>query len=117
MKSQNQIAIIAKTILTHLKDSGQIDLLGEVVDLLRSSDEYKHSKNHVILTSAVALDSTELKGITAYLDKTVGDSYLLVKNVDASLVGGFTLQVNDTFIDASVLGKINLVSNKLSAKD
>lgn len=113
----NQADIIAKTILTHLKESGQISLIGSVVDVLKNSVEYKNSKSHVVVTSAIALDAGELKGIKTYLDRVVGDSYDLVEIVDKSLVAGFTLQVNDTFIDASVLGKINSVSNKLTAKD
>lgn len=113
----NQADIIAKTILTHLKESDQLSLIGSVVDILKASPEYKNSKSHVVVTSATALDSTELKGIKSYLDKVVGDAYDLVEAVDKSLVAGFTLQVNDMFIDASVLGKINSVSNKLTAKD
>ena len=113
----NRADIIAKTILTHLKESGQTALIGSVVDSLINSSEYKNSKSHVVVTSAVGLDATELKGITAYLDKSVGSSYELIQSVDSSLVAGFTLQVNDTFIDASVLGKINSVQNKLTAKE
>lgn len=113
----NQADIIAKTILTHLKESNQIGLISDVVDALKKSSEYKNSKNHVVVTSATALDTAELKGITQYLDQSVGSSYELVQSVDSKLVAGFTLQVNDTFIDASVLGKINSVQNKLTAKE
>lgn len=113
----NQAEIIAKTILTHLKSVGQMELVGEVVDALRNSSEYKNSKSHVVVTSALKLDSVELKGIKSYLDKSISESYELVEIVDPALVAGFTLQINDTFIDSSVLGKINSVQNKLTAKD
>ena len=113
----NKIDIIAATIINHLKGSGQIDLIGGVVDALKNSSEYKNSKSRVVVTSAIPLDSSDLKGIRDYLDKLVGKEYELKELVDVSLVAGFTLQVGDTFIDASVLGKINSVSNKLSAKE
>jgi F-type H+-transporting ATPase subunit delta len=113
----NQAAVIAKTILTHLKSTGSMSLIGEVVDILKNSSEYKNSKSHVIVTSALKLDASELKGIKSYLDKNLTESYELVEQIDPSLVAGFTLQINDTFIDASVLGKINSVQNKLTAKD
>lgn len=113
----NKIDIIAATIINHLKESGQIDLIGGVVDAIKNSSEYKNSKSHVVVTSAIALDSGDLKGISAYLNKIIRTEYELIQLVDKSLVAGFTLQVNDTFIDASVLGKINSVSNKLTAKD
>lgn len=113
----SQADIIAKTIISHLKNAGQTDLIGGVVEALKKSSEYKNSKSHVVVTSAVALDATELKGINTYLGKSVGNEYQLIQIVDPSLLAGFTLQVNDTFIDASVLGKINSVSNKLTAKE
>lgn len=112
-----QVDIIVSTILAHLKQTGQTALIGKVVDALKNSSEYKNSKSHVVVTSAIALDTTELKGINAYLSKQIGDEYELVCLIDKALVAGFTLQVNDTFIDASVLGKINSIQNKLTAKD
>lgn len=113
----NQADVIAATLIAHLKNNGQISLLGDVVNVLLKSSEYKNSKNHVVISSAVTLDPSELKGINEYLGKTLGSGYELIEVVDPSLVGGFTLQINDTFIDASILGKINAVSNKLIAKD
>ena len=108
---------IAKTILSYLKDSGSPQLIGEVVDLLRSSSEYKNSQNRVVVTSAAQLDPTEQQGIKGYLASVLTGSYELEQIVDPGLVAGFTLQINDTFIDASILGKINSVQNKLTAKD
>lgn len=113
----NQADIIASTLISHLKNSNQIELIGGVVDALLKSSEYKNSKSHVVVSSAIPLDQTELKGIAAYLNKAIGSEYELQEIVDPTLVAGFTLQINDTFIDASVLGKINLVSNQLTAKD
>ncbi len=108
---------IANTIVAHLKAQGQLELLTQVVDILKASEAYKNSKNRVVITSAVALDASEIKQITAYLKSSLGVDYELVKLVDPSLLAGFTLQVNDTFIDASVLGKINMVQNTLTAKE
>ena len=113
----DQAGKIATTIIAHLKSQGQLELLGPVVDILRSSDAYKNSQNRVVVTSAVALDSAEIKQIGNYLKSSIGVDYDLVKKVDPLLVAGFTLQVNDTFIDASVLGKINMVQNQLTAKE
>lgn len=113
----DQAGKIATTIIAHLKSQGQLELLGPVVDILKASDAYKNSQNRVVVTSAVALDSAEIKQIGSYLKSRVGTDYDLVKVIDPGLVAGFTLQVNDTFIDASVLGKINMVQNQLTAKE
>ena len=113
----DQSALIAKTILSHLKSSNQLSLLPSVVDALRGSPEYQSSHTRVVLTSAAPLDDSQLKGVKSYLAKVAGQSYTLVKLIDPDLLAGFTLQLNDTFIDASVIGKINTVQNKLTAKD
>lgn len=110
-------AQIATTIITHLRSRGQLDLLGHVIDILKASEAYKNSQNRVVVTSALALDTGEIKKITSYLKSIVGTDYDLIKIVDSALVGGFTLQVNDTFIDASILGKINMVQNQLTTKE
>lgn len=113
----NQIAAIVKTILSHLKQSGQLDLLPGVVEGLQKSPEYQNSKNRVMLTSASSMTTPELAQVHRYLKKSLGSAYDLTQIIDPQLVGGFTLQINDTFIDASVLGKINSVHNKLAAKE
>lgn len=112
-----QATTIAKTILSHLKANGQLGLISDIVEIIKNSSEYKNSHHHVVVTSAIALSPKETKSLKLYLDKKIGKSYSLEGVIDPSLLAGFTLQINDTFIDASVLGKINLVSNKLSTKE
>jgi|GEM_PF-3398294 len=113
----DQATVIAKTLLAHLKEKGEIQLISQIVDLLVASPEYRNSKSRVTLTSVTQLDSAQLNNIKSYLEKSIGKDYEFVTLIDQSLVAGFTLQINDTFIDASILGKINSVSNKLTAKD
>lgn len=113
----NQAQRVVTTLLTHLRSNDQLGLLPDVVEMLKNSSEYKNSQNRVVVTSATKLDASELKQLKAYLVKSIGGQYELIEAQDPSLLAGFTLQVNDTFIDASVLGKINSVSNKLTAKD
>lgn len=110
--------LIVKTILSHLESTGQLDLLGEVVDALKNTTHYKNSKNRVVVTSATVLDTSELKSIKSYLVKSLnGEDFELKELLDPTLLAGFTLQINDTFIDASVLGKINMVQNQLTTKE
>ena len=113
----DQAGNIAKTILSHLKAKGQLGLIANIVETLKNSPEYKNSQYHVVVTSAVSLDPKTTKNLTSYLDKKIGRAYSLDQVIDSSLLAGFTLQINDNFIDASVLGKINTISNKLTAKD
>lgn len=108
---------IVATLLTHLKNSGDLELLPEIVAQLTHSSEYGRSVHKVILTSATKFESSHRKTIEAYVKKQLGHAYDLREVIDPSLVGGFTLQINDTLIDASVLGKINSLQAKLAIKD
>lgn len=113
----DQASLIAKTIVTHLRESNQITLLTQVIDALKSTSEFKNSQNHVLLTSAIPLTPKEVVSFRKYLNQKIVQAYDLVQVVDSSLVAGFTLQINDTFVDASILGKINSLQNKLTAKE
>lgn len=114
---QSQTVKLATTLIAHLKSAGQLDLLPQLVEALSASPEYKRAQNKVVVTSAVKLEGKELKQIETYVQKQVGAEYSFENIVDPSLVAGFTLQVNDTLIDASFLGKINAMQNTLYAKD
>ena len=113
----NQANKLAATLIAHLKRSGELSLLPQIVASLKSSTEYQQAQNRAVVTSAAALDATERKGIKDYVTKTLGGEFEFIELIDPGLVGGFTLQVNDTLIDASVLGKISSLQQKLTAKD
>jgi ATP synthase F1 delta subunit len=112
-----QATQLARTILTYLRETHNLELLPQVVASLRDSSEYKHAENRVVVTSATDLDASELKGLRSYIEKSLGDAYELEQVVDPQLVAGFTLQINDTLIDASLLGKISSIQHKLLTKD
>lgn len=113
----NQATKLAATLIAHLKSTGELALLPQIVASLKGSIEYQQAQNRVVVTSATSLDSSELRGIRAYVQKILGGEFELEELVDKSLVGGFTLQVNDTLIDASVLGKISSLQQTLTVKD
>jgi F0F1-type ATP synthase delta subunit len=113
----NQANKIASTLITHLKSVGELELLPQIVVSLKASSEYKHAENRVVVTSASKLDAVELKGIKAYAAKSIVGDFELEERLDPGLVAGFTLQINDTLIDASISGKISSLQQKLTAKD
>lgn len=113
----DQAAKITKTILQHLESTGQTALLGQVVALLQKSSAYQRSSTRVTITSAASLSAPDLKSLRHYLGQHVGPTYDLNQQVDPTLLAGFTLQIGDTFIDASILGKINSLHNQLTAKE
>lgn len=113
----NPASDIAKTIISHLKSAKQLELLPAVVAALQSSPAYKLVHHQVTLTSAAPLEASQLSAIKRYLSTLTKEPYDLLELIDPGLVAGFTLQLDDTFIDASLIGKINTVQNQLTAKE
>lgn len=105
---------LAKTILSYLTSRGELSLLPNLVESLVNSSQYKNSANIVVVTSAHKLDPRELETLKSYVKQQLTGPFVLRNDLDESLLAGFTLQINDTFLDASVLGKLNLLQNKLS---
>ena len=108
---------LAATIVTYLKSAGELESLRGVVDALMRSTEYKKSVNQVVVTSASKLEGAALKQIESFIAKKVGHDYMLTTLVNEDLVAGFTLQINDTLIDASFLGKIMTIEDSLQTKE
>lgn len=110
----DKAAKVVSTLIHHLKAQDQLALLPQVVELLMRTSEYRKAANRVVVTSAVKLDAGELKRLNNFVNKQLAAPYILINEVDESLVAGFTLQINDTFLDASLLGKLNILQNKLT---
>lgn len=108
---------LASTIMSYLKGEGELQNLRPMVEALMATPEYKSSVNQVVVTSAVKLDAAALKQIETFVAKKVGKEYSLTTVVDSGLIAGFTLQVNDTLIDASFLGKVETIQHSLQTKE
>ena len=105
---------LAETIVSYLRARGELSLLPEVVKSLESSARAARAGSRVTVTSAYKLSTSELKGLEAYVTRTMGGSYPIENVVDPSLVAGFTLQMGDTFIDASTRGRLETLSSELA---
>lgn len=108
---------LAKTMLSYLKSRGELSLLPKLVEILTGSPEYRQTASRVVVTSAHKLGTPELTKLATFIKKRVPGTYILQNELNPDLLAGFTLQINDTFLDASVLGKINALQNKLAAKE
>ncbi len=82
-------------------------------------EQYKQRLNitSATVTSAVALDE-KLKGdILNLVKQTTTGSVELIQKVDATLIGGFVLTINDRQIDQSVKRKLNDLRKNFSSSE
>jgi F-type H+-transporting ATPase subunit delta len=84
------------------------DILNGFLDLKNDSE----GKIIAEVKTAVALDDTEKKKITATINTFTGKKSIPEFTVEDSLVGGFTIQVKDVVIDASIKRQLENLRNK-----
>ena len=65
------------------------------------------------LTSAKELSETEINSIKEELTKDFGSKIKLNYKHDASLIGGFIVQVGSTMVDSSIKNKLQKIENRM----
>ena len=66
-----------------------------------------------MLTTAVKIDDKVKKQITDLISDVFKTKVELKENVDPEIVGGFILQVDDNYIDASIRNKLRKIKKEL----
>jgi F-type H+-transporting ATPase subunit delta len=69
-----------------------------------------------VLTTAVKVDDKVRKQITDMITDVFKTKVDLKENIDPEIVGGFILQIDDSYIDASVRNKLRKIKKELIGK-
>ncbi|HYL40929.1 MAG TPA: F0F1 ATP synthase subunit delta [Candidatus Binatus sp.] len=67
------------------------------------------------ITSATPLTTDETDAVRAWVGRSTGATVTLSAAVDASLIGGLTVRVGDTLMDASVRGRLERLRTQLAS--
>ncbi len=102
-------------ILDYLEEKGEQDLLSEVTKSLQGQLAKKEQTNEIVVTSVVKLSSPQLAKIKSIFYKKMNLKMPAINKIDKSLLGGFTIRVNDWFLDASVGNQIKIFKRLLLA--
>lgn len=96
----------SKAILSGLKEYinelNEPGLLAEVEKSLEIEIAKSKGSDEIIVTSVVKLTPDLLNKIKSFIQKIHKADYPIVNNVDKSILGGFTIKVNDWFFDSSL---------------
>jgi F-type H+-transporting ATPase subunit delta len=66
-----------------------------------------------ILTTAVKVDPKVRQQITDLISEVFSTRVEFVENIDAEIIGGFILRVDDNYIDASIRNKLRKIKKEL----
>ena len=66
-----------------------------------------------VLTTAVTVDEKVRKQITDLISDVFKTKVELKENIDPEIIGGFILQIDDSYIDASIRNKLRKIKKEL----
>jgi F-type H+-transporting ATPase subunit delta len=92
---------------------GRIEDLTRVAAEFRRLDDERKGIIHAVATSALPLEPSEVKALTARLEQMTGRKVELAVETDPSLLGGIVVRVGDRLIDGSVRGRLERLRSQL----
>ena|ERR1043166_6938391 len=78
-------------------------------------EQYKEVNNIITanVTTAIPLDDQTASHVREFIEKAIGKKVTLNFKVDATLIGGLVIQINDRLFDASIASKLNKAKKEL----
>ncbi|TDV91637.1 F-type H+-transporting ATPase subunit delta [Halomonas alkaliantarctica] len=101
--------------LTVLADQGRLMALSSIADQFEHLRAEHEQRVEVNVTSAYELDSQQETKLANALKKRLNREISITTQVDKSLIGGVILRAGDTVIDGSVRGRLNRLTDALTA--
>jgi F-type H+-transporting ATPase subunit delta len=96
-----------------LARKGRIERLPAVAAEYRRLLDRRRGVVEARVTSAAALSADEAEGVRDWITRLTGQTVALAIDVDEGLIGGLTVRVGDTLLDASVRGRLERLRNQL----
>ena len=110
-----RISPLALHLVRLLDQRGRLSLLPAIAAEFTRQLDALRGVVAASVTSAAPLEKDEVAAIGARLESMTGQTVKLTTTVDASLIGGLTVQVGDRMIDASVRGRLERLRDQLVA--
>lgn len=110
--SQKSNAVLTG-LLDFLDDTGGKDLLSEVSQSLNKEVAKQKETDEIIVTSVIKLTPQQLKNIKVQTEKLLNVKLPVINKIDASLIGGFTIKVNDWLMDSSISHQMEILKRSL----
>lgn len=88
-------------------DKDHMNLFDQMVEMYNTLACHGLGIKEAIVTTAIPLTESQVEMIKVKLGEALGCKIIVKEKVDAALIGGFTIQVGDRFIDGSVVRQLN----------
>ncbi len=98
----DKISDVTMQFLNFVIDKGRIELLSEIMQRFLEIRDEKENITDVVLKSAISLDEALSGKVKSKMEEYTGKKVRFHNVVDESIIGGYTAQIKDTVVDASV---------------
>ena len=113
----NKTHELVHKLLSLLASKNRIHQLDHVADAFVEIYEREHNIQRATVISATELGKSTEKEIRKKIKELTGNEAELTKEIDASLIGGFLLKINDMQFDATVSGKFKRLRQELTTQN
>lgn len=114
-KNNSDTSAIVATIQSFVNDHQESGTLQDVAQQLNEIVSKTREATEVVVTSAVALNDTELDRLQRIVRQMVKRDLPIIQRVDQSLIGGYTIRIHDWFFDASIISHVRDMKRRLLA--
>ncbi|AMD02777.1 MULTISPECIES: F0F1 ATP synthase subunit delta [Halomonas] len=104
-----------RRFLEALGDKGRLSALGAIAEQFERLRADHEKRIDVTVVTAYALDDKQQNKLAGALKKRLNREISITTQVDPKLLGGVVLRAGDTVIDGSVRGRLNRLSEALTA--
>lgn len=109
----NNVEKITLSIIDLIVKNGRESFIPAIARVfIHETKKYKGITDSV-LTTAVKIDDKIRKQITDLISQVFRTKVELRENIDPEIIGGFILQVDDNYIDASIRSKLRKIKKEL----
>lgn len=102
-------------ILDYLAETGEQALLPEVTKSLEKEIHKLKGADEIVVTSVVKLTAQQIKNLQTVLKRILHVKLPVINRIDENLIGGFTVKINDWYLDASINHELLLLKRSLLA--
>lgn len=100
-------------LMEYLDEKGKQSLLPELTQVLEEKIAKEKQTDEIIVTSVVRLTSLQLNALKSILHKSLRVKFPIMNKIEEHLLGGFTVKVNDMFIDLSLRNEMDTLKRSL----
>ncbi len=112
-KNSYKSTAVLTGLMNYLKETGEEKLLPEVTKSLEDVVAKSKKSEEIVISSAYPLNSKQLGLLKHLINNKLNVEMPIVNIIDKGLIGGFTVRVNDWFMDSSVLHHLQFIKRSL----